>query len=67
MKEVSIEICENISGGGFCQAVAVADAVVVLGGAASHFGWLALNPVGGTILVAGGVALVGASLYCAFS
>lgn len=67
MRKLEISHFETIQGGGICQAVAVADGVVVGAGAAAHFGWLALNPVGATILVAAGVGLAGASLYCAFA
>lgn len=67
MKEISIENCQNISGGGFCQAVAVADAVVTVGGILGAYKVIALTSIANPVFAVAGVALVGASLYCAFS
>lgn len=66
MKTLEINQIENIIGGGPCAAVSVADAVLVAGGAASYFGWIAFTPVGAGLMVGAGVVLAGASLYCAF-
>lgn len=66
MKTLEISILEEINGGGFCNSVTVADAVVAVGGGAAYMGWITLTPAGVGILAGAGVALAGVSLYCAF-
>jgi hypothetical protein len=67
MKKLEINQIENINGGGACAAVAVADAVVIGGGALSYFGLIAFTPVGGAFMLGAGTVLAGASLYCALA
>ena len=67
MKTLKLNEMEIINGEGACAAVTVADAVVVGGGAAAYWGWIAFTPIGATVIVVAGIGLAGASLYCAFS
>jgi len=67
MRELTIENSELIMGGGFCQGVAVTEAVVAVGVAANYLGWIAFTPAAPAVLARGGLALAGATLYCAFS
>jgi len=66
MRELSINETEGTLGGGFCNAVPIADAVVVAGGVAGYLGWITITPVGAGLLVGAGVVFAGASLYCAY-
>ena len=67
MKKLNLEILEDVNGGGFCSAVAVADGVVAVGSYAAYAGWLALTPVGVGVLAGAGVVLAGISIGCAFT
>lgn len=78
MKRIEFNQLELVNGGGFCQAVAVADAVATVGAAAIQVGTyygafgvvagVAVNPITAPVLLGvAGVGLVGLSLYCAFS
>ncbi|MBA4299876.1 MAG: hypothetical protein C0433_07185 [Cyclobacterium sp.] len=67
MKEISLESSEFISGGGFCNMLAVAGGVIAVGSAAAAFKIIAVtaafNPAMGVI----GLGLAAGGLYCAAS
>lgn len=67
MNTLEFNKLETINGGGPCGAVAVADFVLIAGAAAEYAGWIAFTPFGQGLLIAAGLGLAGASLYCAFA
>jgi hypothetical protein len=64
MKEISLENSEFISGGGFCNMLAVAGGVVAVGSAAAAFKIIAVSSafVPGMAIIGLGIAAGG--IYC---
>ncbi len=63
MNKIDFNELEYYSGGGICKAIAVADAVVAVGGAGAWaLGIVLSTPVG----VGVSLVLAGGSVYCAF-
>ena len=64
MKELTIWQAESMNGGGICNSATVAGAVVADGAVA--LGWLALNPLGGGILIGASVGIALFGVFCIF-
>jgi hypothetical protein len=67
MKEISLESSEFISGGGFCNMLAVAGGVVAVGSAAAAFKIIVVTAAFTPGIAVIGLGLAAGGMYCAFS